>query len=86
MLDINPQKPYTYQVSQQDCAHCYSMAFADDLNTISGGQPHLQNTICLVSALNAITGFQSNDKLECGTNSKLHVGTVVQHYDHLWKT
>ena len=86
MLDSNPHQPYMYQVNQQDCALGYSFAFADDLNTISAAKPHLQSAVDVVSAFNAVTGFQSNDKLECGTNSKINVGTVVQYHDHQWKS
>jgi hypothetical protein len=68
MLDDNPEDPYFFRKDNQNVEPCSSFAYADDLNTISPTLPHLQQTLDIVSAYNAITGFSFNEKLECGTN------------------
>ena len=85
MLDTNTLSPYNYQVSPQEVATCQTVAYADDLNTISPTVQHAQVTVDLVSAFNCITGFSFNNKLECGTNSANYVGQKLIFHDNDWQ-
>ena len=83
MLDDNPEDPYFFRQDSQNVDPCSSFAYADDLNTVSPTLPHLQQTLDIVSAYNAIAGFSFNEKLECGTNATYTYPDVIV-YDTDW--
>ena len=76
-LDSVPSS-YKFSIQDHQIQTVVSLAYADDLQTISPDPKHAQQVMDIVSAFNCVTGFTLQvKKTSCGSNQPITLGNIT---------